>query len=159
MLRLKAAAMVWRINSARAVVVLAAAALREIGETMLKRLLKHLSAPGWWARRAFRADDLAAIGAAVKAAEDVRVKAALPRGYQPIEGAPAYNQAVQNLLLGKDSALIANGQVITAQALGGTGALKIGADYLKRLSPNAKVYISDPSWENHRALFESRLRG
>ena len=93
--------------------------------------------------------------AAVKAAEDVRVKAALPRGYQPIEGAPAYNQAVQNLLLGKDSALIANGQVITAQALGGTGALKIGADYLKRLSPNAKVYISDPSWENHRALFES----
>ncbi len=93
--------------------------------------------------------------AAVKAAEDTRVKAALPRGYQPIEGAPAYNQAVQNLLLGQDSALIANGQVITAQALGGTGALKIGADYLKRLNPNAKVYISDPSWENHRALFES----
>ncbi len=93
--------------------------------------------------------------AAVKAAEDARVKAALPRGYQPIEGAPAYNQAVQNLLLGADSALIANGQVITAQALGGTGALKIGADYLKRLNPNSKVYISDPSWENHRALFES----
>jgi aromatic-amino-acid transaminase len=93
--------------------------------------------------------------AAVKAAEDTRVKAALPRGYQPIEGNPAYNSAVQNLLLGKDSALIANGQVITAQALGGTGALKIGADYLKRLNPNAKVYISDPSWENHRALFES----
>jgi aromatic-amino-acid transaminase len=93
--------------------------------------------------------------AAVKAAEDARVKAALPRGYQPIEGNPAYNTAVQNLLLGKDSALIANGQVITAQALGGTGALKIGADYLKRLNPNAKVYISDPSWENHRALFES----
>jgi len=93
--------------------------------------------------------------AAVKAAEDARVKAALPRGYQPIEGAPAYNQAVQNLLFGKDSALLANGQVITAQALGGTGALKIGADYLKRLNPNAKVYISDPSWENHRALFES----
>lgn len=93
--------------------------------------------------------------AAVKTAEDARVKAALPRGYQPIEGAPAYNQAVQNLLLGKDSDLIANGQVITAQALGGTGALKIGADYLKRLNPDAKVYISDPSWENHRALFES----
>ncbi|NJD24563.1 MAG: aspartate/tyrosine/aromatic aminotransferase [Betaproteobacteria bacterium] len=93
--------------------------------------------------------------AAVKAAEDVRVKAALPRGYQPIEGAPAYNTAVQNLLFGKDSALLAGGQVVTAQALGGTGALKIGADYLKRLNPDAKVYISDPSWENHRALFES----
>ena len=93
--------------------------------------------------------------AAVKAAEDARVKAALPRGYQAIEGSPAYNQAVQNLLLGKESPLIAGGQVITAQALGGTGALKIGADYLKRLNPDAKVYISDPSWENHRALFES----
>ncbi|MBI2278351.1 MAG: aspartate/tyrosine/aromatic aminotransferase [Dechloromonas sp.] len=93
--------------------------------------------------------------AAVKTAEDARIKAALPRGYQPIEGNPAYNTAVQNLLLGKDSELIAKGQVITAQALGGTGALKIGADYLKRLNPNAKVYISDPSWENHRALFES----
>ena len=93
--------------------------------------------------------------AAVKAAEDARVKAALPRGYQGIEGNPAYNQAVQNLLLGKESPLVANGQVVTAQALGGTGALKIGADYLKRLNPDAKVYISDPSWENHRALFES----
>ena len=93
--------------------------------------------------------------AAVKAAEDARVKAALPRGYQPIEGAAAYNTAVQNLLFGKDSALLANGRVVTAQALGGTGALKIGADYLKRLNADAKVYISDPSWENHRALFES----
>lgn len=93
--------------------------------------------------------------AAVRAAEEARLKAAPPRGYQPIEGPAAYNTAVQNLLFGKDSALIANGQVVTAEALGGTGALKIGADYLKRLNPDAKVYISDPSWENHRALFES----
>jgi aromatic-amino-acid transaminase len=92
---------------------------------------------------------------AVRIAEETRLKAAPPRGYQPIEGAPAYNQAVQNLLFGKDSSLLANGQVITAQALGGTGALKVGADYLKRLNPDAKVYLSDPSWENHRALFES----
>ena len=93
--------------------------------------------------------------AAVKAAEETRLKAAPPRGYQAIEGLGAYNQGVQNLLFGKDSSLIANGQVVTAQAIGGTGALKIGADYLKRLNPAAKVYISDPSWENHRALFES----
>ena len=92
---------------------------------------------------------------AVRIAEETRLKAAPPRGYQPIEGAPAYNQAVQNLLFDKDSGLLANGQVITAQALGGTGALKVGADYLKRLNPEARVYISDPSWENHRALFES----
>ena len=93
--------------------------------------------------------------AAVRTAEKTRLEAMPPRGYQPIEGAAAYNNAVQNLLFGKDSALIANGQVVTIQALGGTGALKVGADYLKRLIPGATIYISDPSWENHRALFES----
>ncbi|MBK9217234.1 MAG: aspartate/tyrosine/aromatic aminotransferase [Uliginosibacterium sp.] len=76
-------------------------------------------------------------------------------GYQPIEGLAAYNSAVAALLFGKDSALIAEGKTLTVEALGGTGALKVGADYLKRLLPQAKVYISDPSWENHRALFES----
>ncbi|MGE5384680.1 MAG: amino acid aminotransferase [Betaproteobacteria bacterium] len=92
---------------------------------------------------------------AVRTAEEVRLKAAPPRGYQPIEGPAAYNQAVQNLLFGAGSEIVSSGRVITAQALGGTGALKIGADYLKRLLPQAKVYISDPSWENHRALFEA----
>jgi len=93
--------------------------------------------------------------AAVKQAEQVRLAAQPPRGYQPIEGTPAYNGAVQNLLFGKDSELLAAGRAITAQCLGGTGALKVGADYLKRLLPDATVYISDPSWENHRALFEA----
>ena len=93
--------------------------------------------------------------AAVKQAEKARLEAQPPRGYQPIEGTPAYNGAVQNLLFGKDSELLAAGRTITAQCLGGTGALKVGADYLKRLLPDATVYISDPSWENHRALFES----
>ncbi len=93
--------------------------------------------------------------AAVKAAEKARLETMPPRGYQPIEGLNAYNQAVQNLLFGAGSELLTAGRVITAEALGGTGALKIGADFLKRISPNAKVYISDPSWENHRALFES----
>ena len=92
---------------------------------------------------------------AVRAAEKARLEAMPARGYQPIEGAAAYNSAVQNLLFGKDSELTASGQVVTIQALGGTGALKVGADYLKRLIPGASVYISDPSWENHRALFES----
>lgn len=92
---------------------------------------------------------------AVKRAEKTRIESAPARGYQPIEGTPAYNQAVQQLLFGKDSSLLAEGRVVTIQALGGTGALKVGADYLRRLLPNAKVYISDPSWENHRALFEA----
>jgi aromatic-amino-acid transaminase len=91
---------------------------------------------------------------AVREAEKARVEAALPRGYLPIEGIAAYDAAVQKLLLGNDSPLIAAGRVVTAQALGGTGALKIGADFLKRVNPNVKVAISDPSWENHRALFE-----
>ncbi|MFC7418284.1 amino acid aminotransferase [Iodobacter arcticus] len=93
--------------------------------------------------------------AAVKAAEKTRMDAQPPRGYQAIEGLGAYNQAVQNLVFGADSELVSSGRVVTAEALGGTGALKIGADFLKRLDANASVYISDPSWENHRALFES----
>ncbi len=92
---------------------------------------------------------------AVKVAEKARVESMPARSYQPIEGASGYNQAVQTLLFGKDSALVAGGRVITAETLGGTGALKVGADYLRRLLPKSEVYISDPSWENHRALFES----
>ncbi|MDP5240879.1 amino acid aminotransferase [Uliginosibacterium sp. 31-16] len=92
---------------------------------------------------------------AVKAAEKARLEAAPARGYQPIEGLAAYNTAVAALLFGKESPLVTEGKTITVEALGGTGALKVGADYLKRLLPQAKVYISDPSWENHRALFES----
>ncbi|EGH46967.1 aromatic amino acid aminotransferase, partial [Pseudomonas syringae pv. pisi str. 1704B] len=78
-----------------------------------------------------------------------------PRGYLPIDGIAAYDQAVQKLLLGADSPLIASGRVLTTQSVGGTGALKIGADFLKQLLPDAVVAISDPSWENHRALFET----
>jgi aromatic-amino-acid transaminase len=92
---------------------------------------------------------------AVRAAEESLVKSAAPRGYLPIEGIAAYDAAVQRLLFGADSPVLASGRLVTAQALGGTGALKIGADFLKRIDPDAQVLISDPSWENHRALFEA----
>ncbi|MBT8764709.1 amino acid aminotransferase [Metapseudomonas boanensis] len=92
---------------------------------------------------------------AVAEAEKARIEAHAPRGYLPIEGIAAYDQAVQKLLFGADSELLAQGRVVTTQAIGGTGALKSGADFLKRLLPNAVVAISDPSWENHRALFEA----
>ena len=62
---------------------------------------------------------------------------------------------MQELVFGADSPVIQEKRAVTVQALGGTGALKIGADFLKRFSPGSAVYISDPSWENHRALFES----
>ena len=76
---------------------------------------------------------------AVKVAEKARLEAMPPRGYQPIDGIVAYNQAVQKLIFGADSPLLAEGRVVTAQALGGTGALKIGADYLKQLMPGSTV--------------------
>ncbi|OZI61236.1 amino acid aminotransferase [Bordetella genomosp. 11] len=91
---------------------------------------------------------------AVRKAEIARIEAAAARGYLPIEGIAAYNKGAQALLLGADSPLSAAGRVLTTQALGGTGALKIGADFLHQLLPQSKAYISDPSWENHRALFE-----
>ena len=76
--------------------------------------------------------------------------------YLPIDGMKAYNQAVQALLFGAGSPVISEGRAVTIQALGGTGALKVGADFLKRFVAEgaAPLYISDPSWENHRALFE-----
>ena len=92
---------------------------------------------------------------AVIEAETIRVAQHASRGYLPIDGIAAYDQAVQTLLFGADSPLLAAGRVITTQAVGGTGALKIGADFLKQLQPGAVVAISDPSWENHRALFET----
>jgi aromatic-amino-acid transaminase len=78
-----------------------------------------------------------------------------PRGYLPIDGIAAYDSAVQQLVFGADSAVVKEGRVATVQAIGGTGGLKIGADFLRRVSPSgAQVLISDPSWENHRALFQ-----
>ena len=89
----------------------------------------------------------------VQAAEQQLAANPKPRGYLPIDGIAAYDQGVKNLVFGADSAILKEGRVATVQAIGGTGGLKIGADFLKRLSPNATVLISDPSWENHRALF------
>ena len=76
-----------------------------------------------------------------------------PRGYLPIDGIAAYDKAVQGLVFGADSAAVAEGRVATVQTLGGTGGLKVGADFLRSVNPGARVLISDPSWENHRALF------
>ena len=93
--------------------------------------------------------------ACVKEAENLIAESPKPRGYLPIDGIAAYDQAVQSLVFGADSEPLRNGRVVTAQALGGTGALRVGADFLRRMNPSAKVLISDPSWENHRALFEA----
>ena len=91
----------------------------------------------------------------VQAAEKTMMAQPTARGYLPIDGIAAYDAAVKNLVFGADSEAVKSGRVATVQGIGGTGGLKIGADFLKKLNPNARVLISDPSWENHRALFTS----
>ncbi|WP_418315200.1 amino acid aminotransferase [Piscinibacter sakaiensis] len=89
----------------------------------------------------------------VAEAERQLQQAPKPRGYLPMDGIAAYDKAVQALVFGADSAIVKAGRVATVQALGGTGGLKVGADFLRHLNPAAKVLISNPSWENHRGLF------
>lgn len=90
---------------------------------------------------------------AVQQAEKELASQVTPRGYLPIEGISTYDKGAQALLLGKDSELSKAGRALTFQALGGTGGLKIGADFLQQINGSATVHISNPSWENHRALF------
>ena len=89
----------------------------------------------------------------VQAAEKAMMDKPTPRGYLPIDGIAAYDNGVKALVFGADSDVVKSGRVSTVQAIGGTGGLKIGADFLKKISPNAKVLISNPSWENHKAIF------
>jgi aromatic-amino-acid transaminase len=89
----------------------------------------------------------------VAEAEKQLLAAPKAKNYLPIDGMATYDKAVQGLVFGNDSEAVTSGRVATVQALGGTGGLKVGADFLRRLNPAAKVLISDPSWENHRALF------
>ena len=91
----------------------------------------------------------------VQAAEKQMMEVPKARGYLPIDGIAAYDSAVKGLVFGADSEPVTSGRVATVQCIGGTGGLKVGADFLKRLNPDAKVLISDPSWENHRALFSN----
>ncbi len=90
----------------------------------------------------------------VRKAEQQLAEKPLPRNYLPIDGLAAYDRAVQEALFGADSELVKSGRVVTVQTLGGTGGLKVGGDFLRRFNPGADLYISDPSWENHRAVFE-----
>lgn len=92
---------------------------------------------------------------AVREVEQALALEAKPRGYLPIDGLPAYTQATQKLVFGADSPLLAAGRVATSQTIGGSGALRIGADLLKKVLPKAKVAISNPSWENHRVVFSA----
>jgi aromatic-amino-acid transaminase len=92
--------------------------------------------------------------AAVKQAELARLNTAGARPYLPMEGAANYRGEIQKLLFGADSGLVTSGRVVTIQTLGGSGGLKVGGDFLKRYFPDSQVWVSDPTWDNHRAMFE-----
>jgi aspartate/tyrosine/aromatic aminotransferase len=77
------------------------------------------------------------------------------KSYLPIEGSSDYAAATQHMIFGADHPLLASGRVVTVQAPGGTGALRVGADFVKRFLPNATVWISDPTWPNHPSVFQS----
>ncbi|HEX5335539.1 MAG TPA: amino acid aminotransferase, partial [Propionicimonas sp.] len=89
----------------------------------------------------------------VRTAEAALAAAPVARGYLPIDGLPAYTKSVRELVFGAASEPVTSGRVVTIQGLGGTGALKIGAEFLKLTDAARTVLISDPSWENHLALF------
>jgi len=91
---------------------------------------------------------------AVREAESAMLQSIGPRPYQPMEGAANYRTAVQHLLFGATHETVTSGRVATVQTIGGSGGLKVGADFLKRYFPDARVWVSDPTWDNHRAMFE-----
>jgi aromatic-amino-acid transaminase len=91
---------------------------------------------------------------AVRTAESAMLQTIGARPYQPMEGAANYRQAVQHLLFGADHEAVKSGRVATIQTLGGSGGLKVGGDFLKRYFPKSNVWVSDPTWDNHRAMFE-----
>ena len=92
----------------------------------------------------------------VAAAEKLLLETPKAKGYLPIDGIAAYDKAVQGLVFGADHPAVTGGLIATVQGLGGTGGLKVGADFLKKLNPGSQVLISDPSWENHRRSCTAR---
>ena len=90
----------------------------------------------------------------VRRAEREMAAADAAHSYLPIEGLKSYDRAAQDFLFGIEHPAVKEGRIVTVQAIGGTGAIKLGADLLRRINPDAGVWISDPSWENHQAIFE-----
>ncbi len=91
----------------------------------------------------------------VKRAEKLRLETAPHRGYLPIDGLAAYDRAVQELVFGADAPAVKDKRIVTVQTLGGTGGLRVGGEFLKRFAPGAEIWVSDPTWENHRQVFEA----
>lgn len=91
---------------------------------------------------------------AVHRAESAMLQTLGAKPYLPMVGSAPYRAEVQKLLFGADHDVLRSGRVATLQTLGGSGGLKVGSDFLKRYFPDAQVWVSDPTWDNHRAMFE-----
>jgi len=91
----------------------------------------------------------------VRKAEHAMLESPKARNYLPMDGIAAYDTAVKGLVFGAQSQVVTSGRVATVQSLGGTGGLKIGADFLHKLNPSAKALVSDPTWANHTAIFRN----
>ena len=102
----------------------------------------------------FDAEGRIPVMGAVREAETALQRDLGAKPYLPMVGLAAYRDAVQALVFGADHPARAAGRIATLQTLGGSGALKVGADFLKRYFPDSQVWLSDPSWENHRFIFE-----
>ncbi len=102
----------------------------------------------------FDADGRIPVLDCVQRAEAAMLAAAAPKPYLPIEGSAAMRAAVQALLFGANYAAVGDGRIATLQTVGSSGGLKVGADFLRQWLPGSTVWVSDPSWENHRAIFE-----
>jgi aromatic-amino-acid transaminase len=90
----------------------------------------------------------------VRRAEAQMLAEGAAKSYLPIEGAAAARSAVQQLLLGPGHEALASGRVATLQTVGSSGGLKVGADFIRQWLPRSEVWVSDPTWDNHRAMFE-----
>ncbi|MCS4533736.1 aromatic amino acid transaminase [Neisseria montereyensis] len=90
----------------------------------------------------------------VRSVEIKRAESAQPRAYLPMEGLESYRKAVQALLFGAHHPALQEKRVVTMQTIGGSGALKIGADFLYNWFPKSEIYVSDPTWDNHKGIFE-----
>jgi len=90
----------------------------------------------------------------VRQAEAAMLAESTPKPYLPMEGSASMRTAVQALLLGAGHEALASRRVATLQTVGSSGGLKVGADFIKRWLPDSQVWVSDPTWDNHRAMFE-----
>jgi len=93
--------------------------------------------------------------ASVKRAEELLLQEENTKNYLSIDGTAEYSAAVQELLFGAGHAILTSERAVTAQAPGGTGALRIAADFIARMFPNATVWLSDPTWPNHPSVFKA----